>query len=727
MIVFVRALGIAALCFFAGFASPAVALSVLQRPDLDLAAAGFVVALARQPDGGTVVAGQFTSIGGLAHAGFARLRPDGTPDPIWAPSFSGSQNIAALAVDADGDIYASGWFGVVKMSSAGVVDATFQSHSTGTVEFLALDGNGHVYAAGNSLSQISGRPAAGIARLDAETGASDASWTLSAPVNRSIFAIAADADALYVGGVFENIGGQARRNLARLTNTGSVDTTWNTSPDGYVRSLAVDGASLYVGGDFYTIGTQAMQKLARVSRSGAGNADTTWRPVSDGGVTQLAFDGAGQVYASSYLNTPDTTLHRIRRFSVVTAAVDPDWAPAPSHAVHALAAGSTGAVAGGDFDRMSQHPRFGLAAFGADGTLLPAANPERAALILAVAQHPAGGMIIGGDFNRVDGFERRHLARLTATGEVDPTWDPSPNGGVQTLAVDSAGRVYASGLFDVVGGLKRWYLARITNAGTVDPDWNPLPNSIVRAIEFDGDGSVYLGGAFTSVAGAMRSKIAKLRHDDMLDPAWNPGIDGEVQALELDGHGALFAGGDFAHAGGLERKSLVKLRTTDGVVDATWNVPVDGFVGALAADTDGALYVGGYFATIAGAARGSLAKVGANGAVDAWNPLADGGQSMSSSMVRAVVFDEGGNVWAGGWMMLAPSNFAGCARFSAGTGAVDDGWSLPTNNEVRTLATGADGTMIAGGFFTMIGGTRRDGLAVIAAGDMIFADGFEQD
>lgn len=728
MIVFARALRIAALCFLVALVSPAIAQQVLSRPNVGLAAGGFVVALARQPNGATIVAGQFVTLGGLPRAGLARLRPDGTPDPAWAPTFTGSQGIAALAVDASGNVYAGGAFGVVKISAAGTVDATFQGSSTGDVELIALDGNGHLYVAGGGLRQIGGRPAAGVARLNVQTGASDANWTLPAPVDRRIRAIAADADALYVGGYFDAIGGQMRHNIAKLTSTGSVDATWNPGADSIVWALAVGGASLYVGGDFSTVGGQSIPGLARVSRTGAGNADASWLPgISDGSVDQLAFDGAGRVYASRSIWSPDTTLYEVRRYSVATAAMDPTWVPDPNREVYALVADGTSVAIGGLFNRVSQQPRSGLAAFAAGGALRPATNPERLARVWAVARQPDGGTIIGGDFNRADGFERRYLARLTAAGAVDPNWDPSPNNPVLALEVDSTGSVYAGGQFDTVGGLPRLRAAKISNGGIVDPNWNPSLDYEVRAIERDADGSVYLGGMFTRVGGVARMGVARLRPDGTLDPAWNPGTDAMVYALALDGHGALFIGGDFGHAGGLERRNLAKLRTSDSSVDAAWNVPVIGFVTALAVGANDALYAGGYFATIAGAPRESLARIGANGSLDAWNPLNDGNAAITSSYVRAITLDAAGNVYAGGGLMLAPARFAQSARFSASTGVVDESWVVSGDNDVTALATGVGDTMIAGGIFTTIGGVRRNGLAVLATSDVIFADGFEPD
>ena len=85
------------------------------------------------------------------------------------------------------------------------------------------------------------------------------------------------AGNVFVGGWFDNIGGQARSKLAQVSvGNGTVDSQWNPSPATATAILALrlshDG-KLYVGGQFSGIGGLPQENIAKVSMSGAGEVD----------------------------------------------------------------------------------------------------------------------------------------------------------------------------------------------------------------------------------------------------------------------------------------------------------------------------------------------------------------------------------------------------------------------------------------------------------------------
>ena len=85
---------------------PASGNSVL--PTFEVGYPGTVVAIARQPDGGTILGGMFNWAGGKPRSNLLRLKPDGTLDPLWDPS--PDIDIGALEVDAEGDVFVGGYF-----------------------------------------------------------------------------------------------------------------------------------------------------------------------------------------------------------------------------------------------------------------------------------------------------------------------------------------------------------------------------------------------------------------------------------------------------------------------------------------------------------------------------------------------------------------------------------------------------------------------------------------
>ena len=75
----------------------------LAQPDLDLWSPGSVNAMVYTADGGRIIGGDFTHVGGLPRRSLARLQPDGIVDPSWSADVAGS--VSALAIDSAGRVY----------------------------------------------------------------------------------------------------------------------------------------------------------------------------------------------------------------------------------------------------------------------------------------------------------------------------------------------------------------------------------------------------------------------------------------------------------------------------------------------------------------------------------------------------------------------------------------------------------------------------------------------
>ena len=107
---------------------------------------------------------------------------------------------------------------------------------------------------GGGFSQLGGQARKGLARLNAD-GTMDFGFSASLGASGGYavcYALAVQPDAkLIVGGYFNTLGGQLHNNLGRLEADGTVDFSFQANADGEVRSLALlpDGKIL-VGGEF---------------------------------------------------------------------------------------------------------------------------------------------------------------------------------------------------------------------------------------------------------------------------------------------------------------------------------------------------------------------------------------------------------------------------------------------------------------------------------------------
>ncbi len=345
--------------------------------------------------------------------------------------------------------------------------------------------------------------------------------TFNAGANVYVVAPLSDGSVIF-GGYFSNVNGVVRSRLARLSANGTLDLTWNPSPNASVYALAVSGTNLYVGGAFTNIGGYGRNHIAKLSTIGAGALDATWNPDADYYVEALAVDG-------------------------------------------------TNVYAGGDFTFIGGQPRSCLAKLSAGGTGAADATWDPNATItgdypyVATIAVSGNSVYAGGYFTGVGRQTRYGIARLSAsgTGAADATWNPSADATVYTLAV-SGRDVYAGGGFTFIGGQSRSFIAKLSGTGTgaADATWNPGADYGVWSVAVNGLW-LYAGGGFTNIGGLPRRSLAKLSvlGTGAADAAWEADCNGEVSAL-LPGSSALYVGGAFTQVAGQARAGLAALTST---------------------------------------------------------------------------------------------------------------------------------------------------------------------
>jgi len=254
---------------------------------------GNTTALAVQPDGRILVGGFFSgNAGGVAYSRLARLTSTGAFDATFARPVAGTTGVGApnatdaLLVQPDGKIVVGGTFQlngqapvgrVVRYETTGAPDAAFSpptltaangsSNARTRLYGLARQPDGKIVVGGN-FGAVNGALHYGVARL-AATGAPDAAFAPSAPLNGIVFALARQPNGrVLLGGSFSTAGTPATlSNLARVLDDGQTDATFGsyTNPNGAVRGLAVqpDGGIVLAGG-FTTVGGQPAAGVARI-------------------------------------------------------------------------------------------------------------------------------------------------------------------------------------------------------------------------------------------------------------------------------------------------------------------------------------------------------------------------------------------------------------------------------------------------------------------------------
>ncbi|MGJ8643452.1 MAG: choice-of-anchor D domain-containing protein [Luteolibacter sp.] len=340
---------------------------------------GFVQALAVQPDGKTIIAGQFDTVGGVEHQSLARLNADGSMDASFTPVTDGI--IYSVVVQEDGKILLGGAFTQVNEESRG-----------------------------------------GIARLNADgTLESIATFNPGTGADNIVYSVVLQPDGkILLGGLFDNIQSTPRNGIARLNADGGVDGTFDpgTGADDAVYSVALqtDGKIL-IGGAFQNVAGTARNHIARLDADGG--LDATFAPVSgaDDKVDCVIVQPDGKILIGGYFTTVNgTSRNRIARLST-TGALDGSFDPGTGAdgVVYTMSLQTDGKVMlGGDFQNVNDTPRSRIARLNANGGLDISFDPGSGtdAEVDGIALQADGNILFAGGFTLFDGVARNRIARI---------------------------------------------------------------------------------------------------------------------------------------------------------------------------------------------------------------------------------------------------------------------------------------------------------------------------
>jgi len=707
--------------------------------------------------------GSFSSYNNAPAPGLARLNADGTLDTTFTPPvFNAAVN--TVHVLADGRLLVGGAFtfagstaagGLVRLQAGGAVDSTFSAGAgaNGAVLALARASDGSVFV-GGAFTTFAGSAAPGVVKLTAD-GARAAGFSIgtgNANNANPVRALAVASDGkLIVGGSFDGWAGAAVGGLVRLNADGSRDTTFlnGFGTDGPVWSLAAlaDGR-LYVGGSFTTLGGGERRNLVRLTATGtidqvfdagtsfAGGDVRALAPVADGrlavGGTFSSYQGVARSRVAILFGSDEAT-YALPNDQVFTAAIDPG-------APFSISYGA--AISGLRY----QWYRDGVRLPGATGASysVTSAGLNDAGLYTLTFSNGAGEyttqgwqvtvklapVISGAPIAQAVGYGASATFGVSVAGPGPFTYQWYRNG---TLINGATGSTYT---VTNVGGADfgATFSVRITNAyGSTDStpvaltfDTNAVPGALVlpftsaqawssnaQAVVRTAGGQYYVGGS---------SLFTRLNADGTVDPTFAPALSNHtVRQLALQSDGKIIAVGSLPING---TTFQVARFLASGAVDPTfapvavthstqsWNTEI----AALAIQSDGRILLGGFFDTVAGSTRRFLARLNTNGTLDSTlAPTSDA--TGPNNTVRSILL-QGSNVIIGGaFTAYRGTTVNYLARFVSSTGANDTTFLGGTRADalVRGISAQADGDLIVYGDFARYNGTNRARIARLNA------------
>lgn len=210
-------------------------------------------------NGEVVVGGAFTQVCSPAATGFAQCPGTVTADFIFAFN-----------------------------PATGAIDPNFAPVLNNGPVFALAAGPGNTVYAGGAFTSVNGTPAGGLVQLQVTPGTPSTDGKVvtgfTGQTNGTVTALAANGNALYVGGEFSKVDGKAEK-VARLNATsGTLDKsfqfTLGTPAPGQVlkvktMALTPDGAVLAIAGTFLSVNGKSIPRLALIHTGGGFGATAT--------------------------------------------------------------------------------------------------------------------------------------------------------------------------------------------------------------------------------------------------------------------------------------------------------------------------------------------------------------------------------------------------------------------------------------------------------------------
>jgi len=770
-----------------------------------------VDSLAVQADGKILVGGAFFKVDGQWCYNIGRLNADGTLDGTLDGAFGpGTVGVACLALQADGKILVGGGFAgaggtennIARLNADGTEDSAFNPGANGEVYSLAVQGDGKILVGGD-FSTLGGQPRQSIGRLNAD-GTVDSGFNPGAggnsPYSPYVYSLAVQADGkILVGGFFATLCGQTCNYIGRLNADGTLDTGFNPGAavpsgapaltGGSVHCLAVQAdGKILVGGFFTTLAEQPCHNIARLNADGT--LDSAFDPGADNQVYSLAVQPDGKVLVGGYFSTlcgqTCNYLGRVNNTEPATQSLDFDGST-----ITWLRGGASPEVWRTTFDFSTDGTNWTSLGAGArlaggwylNRVSLPSTNgtirargyletwfvetdvvgppPVGPGVAPALAAQPQGATNLAGSTVTFS-------AAATGTAPLSFQWRrdglPLADGGniagawTAVLTLANVGGGDAGGYSLVVTNQYGSVTSAVATLTVIDPviavqpvsqigqGGQSLTLSVTAAgtaplgYQWSKDGGALAWGTGASLTltnlqapdagdysvlvsdqyGSVTSTVAVLTVNvATLDSGFNPGASGEeVFSLALQADGKILVGGWFTTLGGQTRNYIGRLNA-DGTLDSGFNPgaggnsPYSPYVSSLAVQADGKILVGGYFTTLGGQMCNHIGRLNADGTLDTgFNP---GAAAPYGAGVPCLAVQADGKILVGGlFTMLGGQSRTNIGRLNA-DGTLDSSFNPEPNDSVCCLALQADGKILVGGPFTMLGGQTRNYLGRLNA------------
>jgi uncharacterized delta-60 repeat protein len=627
---------------------------------------GFIYTAVTQSDGKIILGGTFTTYSGSSVNRIVRINPNGTRDNTFNVGFGFPTDVNELKIQPDGKIIAVGAFTTYSGSSSNII---VRINPNGTRDTSFNVGTG-----------------------------------FSAAMNR--IQIQPDGKIL-VGGQATTYSGSTINFLTRLTNSGSIDPTFDKgtgfNAGGAVYGLALqpDGKILAAGGfTTYSGSSTNTTRIIRINPSGS--QDTSF--VTGAGFTNVVYNLALEPTTdkivvvggfTGYSGSSGTNVTRIVR-------LNPDGTR------------DTSLISG-----------TGISTF---------TTP-----ISHLSVESDGKIYVGAGFTTYSGSVVNNFVRINPSGSIDSTFPlqlPASRAGfnttVRSLFISSSNIYFFgdfSGFRSNAGGL-----IRINTDGTHDTTFatgnNIATGGTPSNFLLQNDGKlIVIGSSLGNYSGSslVNSNIFRLNTNGTIDNTFNIGTgpNGSVISAAAESSGKIVLIGTFTTYSGSTANRIVRINDS-GSRDTSFNIGT-GF-NAIATSVknsqvivtpDNSVYVVSTFSSYSGSTANRIVKIQPSGAIDTTfitsSPPLFGQQTSGFTNPGTVIVQSGSSVLVGGFFTSYKNININFGPIIDSTGAVSSSFNIGTgfNSTVQSWATQSDGKILASGGFTAYSGSFTNTTRIV--------------
>ncbi|MFA6541205.1 MAG: T9SS type A sorting domain-containing protein [Bacteroidota bacterium] len=313
-----------------------------------------------------------------------------------------------------------------------------------------------------------------------------------------------------------------------------------------------------------------------------------------------------------------------------------------------------------------------------------------------------------------------------------------PNNSVNSIIVDDSRNIVLLGGNFTYLGLNTGSAAMVNKStGLYDQTFPMIENGSISAAVSDGSGGLFIGGSFTSVGGVTRNNLAHITSSGILS-SWNPDPNGSVYSLAIAG-GILYVGGDFTMIDGQNDTCLASFDVATKTYNAAFQPnPITGSgyasVSQLLAYGSKLYVIGGYTAVGDSARNGAAALDAATGTLDQWNPATSDWGNEPNGMIKAMVPCSGKLIAGGTFTVIGGSYRRAIAQIDTVDGTATS-WDAGIDPYIYAGMFGSDtsatiyslfakgDTLYVGGNFQGFQSNASPSLAALACSTAAFISG----